>query len=142
MYNCSPCPRVHSWDGCNGSDIQAIVALETGIGMCDKRSLEECFSESHWLNNEHNYTVMLQDFLLWASLHFSSGEGQISKQNPKYDPPFRIRPILTTAHNTWSAKGTKLCSKGRLHIETSSLYNSRPGFTLTSHFTEGSLQTQ
>lgn len=61
--------------------------------MCEKSSLEEYFSESHWLNNKHNYTLIMscdKYFLLQSSLHFNDNKEQISKGNPGYDPPFKI----------------------------------------------------
>jgi hypothetical protein len=115
-YDFPPCSRFNSWGGCNANDIQTMVALEIGMGMCKKSSLEEYFSESHWLNNKPYYILIVSQekyFLLQSSLHFNNNEEQISRGNPEYDPFFKMRPILEIVLNIakWGVKVWFVCDR-------------------------------
>jgi hypothetical protein len=68
-----PRSRFHSWKGCNADNIEAMVALEIGMGMCKKPTLDSYCNVSQLLNCTPNYTqVMLRDkyFLLRSFLQF------------------------------------------------------------------------
>lgn len=100
----SPRSRYKQWTECTPEDIQAMTAIEIGMGFCRKTSIEQYFSETCWVNSTPNYAnIMSRDRYqnLRSFLHFANNNRQLPKTHVEYDPLFKIRPIIDTVKNTY-----------------------------------------
>lgn len=103
-FDFPPRSRYHKWTGCTMEDIQAMVALDIGMGLCRKSVLQSYFSDKHWMTaTPHFSDVMSRDnyCLLRSFLHFNNNESQIPRGSPGYDPLFKVRPAISMVENTY-----------------------------------------
>ncbi|XP_063244776.1 piggyBac transposable element-derived protein 4-like [Bacillus rossius redtenbacheri] len=103
-HDFSPRSRYAKWKDCTTEDIEAMVAMEIGMGMCRKPSLKDYFSETSWLLRTPNFgEVMSRDkyFLLRSFVHFNNNANFVKKGLPEYDPLFKIRPIIEMTKETY-----------------------------------------
>ena len=99
----SPRSRLNEWVETNKEEIQAFLGLRIAMGLCSKSSLEDYWSK-WWLTQTPNFAQVMprnRFQLLCTFLHFVDNNDRLDREDPNYDPLFKIRPVLDVILPAW-----------------------------------------
>jgi hypothetical protein len=149
----SPRTRYNKWQDIDGKIIKAFIAVEIGMGLVHKPTLESYFQDTYWLTQTPGFKIVFKRDeyqLIRSFLHFSNNEDESSKN----DRLSKIKPIIDLVKDTYISaynsnkefcvENSMLKFKGRLFfkqylpskpstkwgIKVWSLCDSRMGFLL------------
>ena len=109
-----PNSRYRAWKDTNAEEMQAFIALELAMGICNKPNIE-AYWENYWMTATPNFHQVLprdRFEIIRGFLHFADNSKRIPSGQDGFDPLYKIRPLLeltdpplTTAY----APGQNIC---------------------------------
>ena len=98
-----PKSRLRDWTKTNPGEIKSFIGLRIAMGLCEKPTLDDYWSE-WWVTQTPAFSkVMLRNRfkLLCSFIHFVDNATRLDKDDENYDPLFKIQPILSSVTKSW-----------------------------------------
>ena len=94
--------RFLAWRVTSPDEMQAFVALQIAMGLCEKPTVEDYWSK-YWLTFTDFQKVMPRNRyeLLQSFIHFCNLNDQVERGNEGYNPLFKIQPLLDLTDPTY-----------------------------------------
>ena len=101
----SPKSRFRQWTAVTVPEMWAFLGLIIGMGLIVIENLEEYWSIDELYKLPFFGSVMVKDrfCLILSFLHLSNNQEQPARDNPAYDPVFKIRPFVDSLVNNFKS---------------------------------------
>ena len=98
-----PKSSFRKWSEATDDEIRAYLGLRVAMAMCSKPSINDYWSES-WLTSTPSFGKVMSKTrfkLLNSFLHFNDNTLRLDRNDPGYDPLFKLRPVLHEVLPAW-----------------------------------------